>query len=310
MNALYPDGSAEGGPTAVEVSGLGRRYHRGWALKNCSFRIPAGRICALVGPNGAGKTTLMSLVAQLLAPTEGSVRVFGHPLGDLAVRGRIGFVAQDKPLYPGFTVAETLRLGRELNRSWDQAKAESVVAQGKVPLTARIGTLSGGQRTRVSMALALGAMPDLLILDEPMSDLDPLARHQLMGLLMSEAAERGITVLMSSHVIAELEDSCDYLVLLSEGGVLLAGDIEEILAAHQLLVGDDGAEAPAPDRVVELNRTGRQITALVRTDGRAPAGWEVNHPTLEEVLLAHLRSGAVPALLTAEARPADRTVAA
>ncbi|MEV4612009.1 ABC transporter ATP-binding protein [Kitasatospora sp. NPDC049258] len=310
MNGLYPAGTAQSGPAALEVSGLGRRYRSGWALKDCGFRLPAGRICALVGPNGAGKSTLMSLVAQLLAPTEGTAEVFGRPAGDPANHGRVGFVAQDKPLYPGFSVAETLRLGRELNPRWDQAKAELVVAQGGIRPTARIDTLSGGQRTRVSLALALGALPDLLVLDEPMSDLDPLARHQLMGLLMAEAAERGITVLISSHVIAELAESCDYLVLLSGGGVLLAGDIDELVAGHQLLIGDDGAEAPEPGRVVEISRTGRRITALIRSDGPAPEGWEVAEPTLEEVLLAHLRTPGVPALLTAEARPAERTVAA
>lgn len=248
MNGLYPAGAAESGPTALEVAGLGKHYRRGWALKDCSFRLPAGRICALVGPNGAGKSTLMSIVSGLLTPTEGMAEVLGRPLGEAADRGRIGFVAQDKPLYPGFTVAETLRLGRELNPSWHQAKAEEVVAQGDIPLSARIGSLSGGQRTRVTLALALGRLPELLILDEPMSDLDPLARHQLMGVLMAEAAERGITVLMSSHVIAELEDSCDYLVLLSGGGVLLAGDIDEIVEGHQLLIGDDGSQPRTPPR--------------------------------------------------------------
>ncbi|MFJ1704086.1 ABC transporter ATP-binding protein [Kitasatospora sp. NPDC088346] len=310
MNGLNPAGAAESGPTALEVSGLGKRYRRGWALKDCSFRLPAGRICALVGPNGAGKSTLMSIVSGLLTPTEGTAEVLGRPLGDPATRSRIGFVSQDKPMYAGFTVAETLRLGRELNTTWHQAKAEDVVAQGEIPLSARVGSLSGGQRTRVTLALALGRLPELLVLDEPMSDLDPLARHQLMGVLMAEAAERGITVLMSSHVIAELEDSCDYLVLLSGGGVLLAGDIDEIVEGHQLLVGDDGSQAPNPAQVVEMRRAGRQITALVRPDGPAPDGWETGEPTLEEVLLAHLRTPGAPALITAEARPAERTVAA
>ncbi|MFD9130610.1 ABC transporter ATP-binding protein [Kitasatospora sp. NPDC059571] len=310
MNGPHPTGAAGQGPAALEAVGLGKRYRRGWALKNCSFRLPAGRVCALVGPNGAGKSTLMSLATGLLAPTEGTAEVFGRPLDDPAHRARVGFVAQDKPLYPGLTVAETLRLGRELNPRWDGAAAEAVVAQGEIPLKARVGSLSGGQRTRVCLALALGRQPDLLVLDEPMSDLDPLARHQLMGLLMAEAAERGTTVLMSSHVVAELEDACDYLVLLSRGGVLLAGDIEELVGAHRLLVGYDDAEQPTPAGLVELRRTGRQVTALVRGDSPVPAGWQHSDPTLEEILLAHLRSPDTAALLTDEARPARTASAA
>ncbi|MFB7664541.1 ABC transporter ATP-binding protein [Kitasatospora sp. NPDC056138] len=311
MTELYsgdPGGHAGTRMSALEADGLGKRYRRGWALRNCSFRLPAGRICAMVGPNGAGKSTLLSIAAHLLMPTEGTVEVFGRPLDAAENRDRIGYVAQDKPLYSGFTVAETLRLGRDLNPGWDQAKAEAVLAGGRFPRSARIGSLSGGQRTRVSLAVALGKQPDLLILDEPMSDLDPVARHELMGLLMAEAAERGTTVLMSSHVVAELEDACDYLVLLADGKVLLAGDIEELLDAHLLVtaaVAEDGTPAElAPHQVIETRRSGRQLTALVRPRGPLPGSWHAETPTLEELLLAHLRASGAPALLTDEARPA------
>jgi ABC-2 type transport system ATP-binding protein len=282
-------------PAALTVTGLGRHYRRGWALRECSFRLPAGRICALVGPNGAGKSTLLAIAAGLLAPTEGTLA----PAADLDV----GFVAQDKPLYPGFTVADTLRMGRELNPRWDQAKAELVLADAGFPQTARVGSLSGGQRTRVSLALALGRRPGLLLLDEPMADLDPLARHQLMGLLMAEAAEHGTTVLMSSHVIAELAEACDYLVLMGGGRVRLAGDIEELLAAHRVLVGPVGEAAALAGHVVVASReAGRQLTALVRPSGPVPEHWRTIAPTLEELVLAHLRTQDAPALLTDEAR--------
>ncbi|MFI6445207.1 ABC transporter ATP-binding protein [Kitasatospora sp. NPDC050543] len=307
-------------PPALEAVGLGKRYRDGWALRDCSFRVPVGRICAVVGPNGAGKSTLMSIASHLLVPTEGSVRVLGLPLDDPQLQSRVSFVAQDKPLYTGFTVGELLRLGRDLNPFWDQGRAEEIIAEGRLPLSARIGSLSGGQRTRVSLALAIGKRPELLILDEPMSDLDPLARHQMMGVLMAEAAERGTTVLMSSHVIAELADACDYLLLLSEGRALLAGDIDEIVDSHRLLIGSTtvprqsvGPELPAalaPHQVIDSRQNGRQLTALVRPDGPVPGDWEASAPTLEEVLLAHLRSPAAPALLTDEARPARSAVAA
>ncbi|WP_035841970.1 ATP-binding cassette domain-containing protein [Kitasatospora azatica] len=280
---------------ALAAHGLGKRYRRGWALRDCTFRLPAGRICALVGPNGAGKSTLLALAAGLLTPTDGRIE---RPAG-----AGLAYVAQDKPLYPGFRVAEILRMGQELNPGWDQAKAELVLADGGFPLSARVGSLSGGQRTRVSLALALGQRPDLLLLDEPMADLDPLARHQVMGLLMAEAAERGLTVLMSSHVIAELQEACDYLVLMARGQVRLAGDIEELLAAHRVLVGPQTAAAAlAGHLVVEARETGRQLTALVRPSGPVADPWETTAPTLEELLLAHLRAQDAPALLTAEAQ--------
>ncbi|MFE0463305.1 ATP-binding cassette domain-containing protein [Kitasatospora sp. NPDC058965] len=281
--------------TALAVTRLGKRYRRGWALRDCTFALPAGRICALVGPNGAGKSTLLALAAGLLTPGAGTLV---RPAGQ-----SVAYVAQERPLYPGFTVAEALRLGQELNPGWDRAAAEQVLARGGFPESARIGSLSGGQRTRVALALALGKRPGLLLLDEPMAELDPLARHELMGLLMAEAAEHGTTVLMSSHVIAELAEACDFLVLLAGGRVRLAGDIEELLAAHRVLVGPaDPAGPPAGHLVVEQRAAGRQLTALVRTGGAVPPPWEASAPSLEELVLGHLRAPDAPALLTADAR--------
>ncbi|WP_035804744.1 ABC transporter ATP-binding protein [Kitasatospora mediocidica] len=304
-----------GGATALEALGLGKRYRRGWALRDCSFRIPAGAVCGMVGPNGAGKSTLLALAADLLKPTEGAITVFGRPLDAPGQRARVAFVAQDKPLYPRFTVAETLRLGRELNPGWNQSAAQRVVDQGDLPADARIGTLSGGQRTRVALALALGKRPGLLILDEPMSDMDPLARHQLMGTLMSEAAANGTTLLMSSHILAELDGTIDHLLLVDSGRIRLAGEVDEILAAHRLVVGaDPGDGGPGPTvghTVVESRRTGRQLTVLLRPEGMIDSGWEVTEPTLEELLLGYLRSPQAPTLFTDSARAGhDAAVAA
>ncbi|MFI9611260.1 ABC transporter ATP-binding protein [Streptomyces sp. NPDC052023] len=303
------------GDTALEASGVGVRYRRGWALRDCSFRLPAGRICGLVGPNGAGKTTLMGVAANVLEPTEGTLRVFGAAPESAEAGRRTAFLAQEKPLYRRFTVAETLRLGRELNPGWDQRAAEDIVRAGNVPLHARVGTLSGGQRTRVAFALAFGKRPDLLLLDEPMSDLDPVVRHELMGTLMAEAAERGTTVLMSTHVLAELENVCDYLVVIASGGVRLAGDVDELLAVHALVSGvreDEGLPAGlAGHTVVEARTTGRQFTALIRTQGPVTGPWDTVTPTMEELLLAHLRSTGASPLITPTAQVHDsRAVAA
>ncbi|MFC9930160.1 ABC transporter ATP-binding protein [Streptomyces sp. NPDC127190] len=282
--------------TAIEAEGLGRRFGRrgGWGLRDCAFRLPTGRVCALVGPNGAGKSTLLALAAGLLPPTEGRLRVLGTT--PAAARPRVGFVAQDKPLYPQLTVAETLRMGADLNpERWDADLAARVVAAGDLDPGTRIRSLSGGQRTRVALALALGKRPGLLLLDEPMADLDPLARHDLMGTLMSQAAQYGTTIVMSSHVVAELEDSCDHLLLVGGGRIRLAGEIDDLLAAHRRVSGAASADLGA-HTVVESRVTGRQLSALLRPTGPLPADWRTTVPSLEELVLAHLRNPEAPSL--------------
>ncbi|MFF8407224.1 ABC transporter ATP-binding protein [Streptomyces sp. NPDC014846] len=295
--------------TAIEAIGLGRRFGRrgGWALRDCAFRLPTGRVCAVVGPNGAGKSTLLALAAGLLPPTEGRVRVLGT--GPAEARPRVGFIAQDKPLYPQLTIAETLRMGADLNPGrWDAALAEQVVAGGDLDPGSRVRTLSGGQRTRVALALALGKRPELLLLDEPMADLDPLARHELMGTLMAEAARHGTTIVMSSHVVAELEDSCDHLLLVGGGRIRLSGEIDDLLAAHVRVSGAADSAGLEPHTVVESRVTGRQLTALVRPAGPLPADWRRSTPSLEELVLAHLRNPQAPAL-TAATAPAEESAA-
>ncbi|MGW1272733.1 ABC transporter ATP-binding protein [Streptomyces sp. NPDC002491] len=276
----------------LSARGLGKRYKRGWALQDCTFGLPRGRVSALVGPNGAGKSTLMSLATGLLTPTEGAMRVLGEAPGRRGAHPRLAFLAQDKPLYRGFTVEEMLRAGRALNQRWDAAYARSLTDAAGVPAKARISTLSGGQRTRVALAVALGRRPELIVLDEPLADLDPLAREEVMQVLMQEVAETGMTVLLSSHVLADLDGICDHLLLLAGGRVMLAGDVEDLLAAHRLMIGPNrGPEGPLPaGAVVESRRTERQVTVLVRDPEADTPGWESHEPTLEELTMAYLRS--------------------
>ncbi len=293
--AVPPDATAADGRPAVEAVGLGKRY-RGdqWALRDCDFAVPAGRICGVVGANGAGKSTLLTLAARLIRPTEGEIRVFGEASSTPESRARVAHLTQEKPLYPSFTVAETLRIGRELNPGWDEDAAQRVVDLGELRPRARIGSLSGGQRTRVALALTLGKRADLLLLDEPMADLDPLARHELMGVLMAEAAERGTTILVSSHILAELDGVIDHLLVVQAGRIRLAGDLEEILDGHQLLTGvAEGTELPA-GIVVDRRVRGRQVTALLRTGEPVDGPWELTRPTLEELLLTYLRTPLPP----------------
>ncbi|KOV95030.1 ABC transporter ATP-binding protein [Streptomyces sp. NRRL B-3648] len=286
--------------TALRAEALGKRFglRGGWALRDCSFRLPTGRVCAVVGPNGAGKSTLLALAAGLTVPTEGSVTVLGTT--PAAARPRVGYIAQDKPLYPQLTIAETLRMGADLNPGrWDAAGAERVVAGGDLDPKARVRSLSGGQRTRVALALALGKRPGLLLLDEPMADLDPLARHELMGTLMAQAAQYGTTIVMSSHVVAELEDSCDHLLLVGGGRIRLAGEIDDLLAAHLRVTGAGEPARLDAHTVVESRVTGRQLTALIRPAGALGDDWRTATPSLEELVLAHLRNPAAPALTRA-----------
>lgn len=281
---------------ALETTGLGRRYgRRGWALRDCTLGIPAGRVTALVGPNGAGKTTLLHLAVGLLTPTTGQVRVGGRPLGgraeDLA---RVAFVAQDKPLFRSFTVAETLRFGQVTNPRFDRDRAEARLRAHRIPPDQKVGRLSGGQRTLLALALALGKRAELLLLDEPLADLDPLARHEVLGALMSAVAEGGATVVLSSHHLADLTETCDHLVLLARGRLQACGDFDELTAAHRILTGPAELAdrlAGAPGDVVHLDRTARQTTALVRGTRHDHHPATVSRePTLDELVLGYLRN--------------------
>ena len=300
---------------ALETAGLGKRYRRRWALRDCSVSVPAGRVAALVGANGAGKTTLLHLTVGLLAPTSGSVRVFGSPpVGRPGALTRVAFVAQDKPLYRGFTVAELLRFGARLNPRWDQATAEGWLRRLGIPLGQRAGRLSGGQQAQVALALALGKRADLLVLDEPLANLDPLARREVMEGLMAAVAETGMTVVLSSHVLAELEEVCDYLVLLAGGRVQVAGEIEALLAEHKVLVGPRAAAealAAGPHAVVRASFTARQATLLARTGGPIhDPRWVVRDASLEELVLAYMRQPEQAALPRPTLAPPSREVPA
>lgn len=283
--------------SALTIDGLGRRYGTVWGLRDCRLDLPAGRVAALVGPNGAGKTTLLELIVGLLAPTEGSVRVFGQPVaGERAeTKALVGFVAQDHPLYAGFRVSDLLEMGRRLNPRWDQALAEDRLAQVGIPPEKRAGHLSGGQRAQVCLTLALAKRPRLLILDEPAAGLDPVARHGLMSTLMGAVAEDGLTVVLSSHVVSELERVCDHVVLLRNGRVELAGDLHEVMRDHQLLVGPriDPGDAGRLPGIVSAAHGSRQSHLLIRGGGGQVhhPRWEAHTVTLEQIVLAYLSRG-------------------
>jgi len=278
---------------ALSASGLSKRYGSTWALRGCDLALPAGRVIALVGPNGAGKTTLLRLAVGLLAPTSGTIEVFGaSPTTNTAhALARIGFLAQEHPLYRGFTVADLLRFGRSLNIRFDRQLAEKRLAALGIPLARKAGALSGGQQSQVALALALAKRPDLLVLDEPLSSLDPVARREFLQTLMGAVAQDGVTVLFSSHVVHELERVCDYLVVLNHGRITIDGDIDTLLARHRILVGPRcEADDPRVGTVVEATHSDRHTSLLVR-DGAAAAGWQEQPVGLEDLVLAYLRRG-------------------
>jgi ABC-2 type transport system ATP-binding protein len=291
--------------SAISTQGLGKRYGSKWALQDCTIEVPEGSVTALVGPNGAGKTTLLQLAVGLSRPSAGDVTVLGLSPRDPALLARVGFVGQEHPLHRGFTVAETLKLGRRLNPGWDDTLAHERVQRLDLPLDRAVGRLSGGQRAQVALTVALAKRPELLLLDEPVASLDPLARREFLNSLMEAVSETGLTVILSSHIVAELERVCDHLVILAQARAELVGPIDEIVAGHRLLTGPR-TEATAVARmhdVIRERHTERQTTLLVRANGHVyDADWELHEVDLEEIVLAYLGYGASRPLAEAVTR--------
>jgi ABC-2 type transport system ATP-binding protein len=287
----------------IETQGLGKAYGASWALRECTLAIPAGHLAALVGPNGAGKTTLLNLAVGLAVPTAGVVTVLGGwAAGSAEALDGIAFVAQDMPLYRNLSAADMLHMTRNLNRRFDDGYAKSRLGELGIPLDRKAGKLSGGQQSQLALTLALSRRPQLLVLDEPMAMLDPLARHDFMATVVTAMADDGVSVLLSSHVLSELERVADYVLLLSSGSVQMAGEVDYLLACHRLLTGPAAETGTHAQRlnVVHTRRGGAQAHLLVRTNGTtdpAPPGWESHPVSLEELTLAYLRepsAGALP----------------
>jgi ABC-2 type transport system ATP-binding protein len=280
----------------IETTGLGKRYGKSWALRECSLAIPEGSLAALVGPNGAGKTTLMHMTVGLTVPSAGTVTVLGdQPAGSPRALDDIAFVGQDAPMYKNLSAGDMLHLTRNLNRSFDQQYAQARLAELGIPLKRKASKLSGGQQAQLALTLALARRPKLLILDEPLAMLDPLARHDFMAIVLTAMTDDGVSVLLSSHVLPELERVADYLVLLSGGRVQLAGEVDDLLSYHRVLTGpatEADAYAARLD-VVLTRRAEAQAHLLVRTGEPAEPtrpGWEAHQVSLEELVMSYLRA--------------------
>jgi ABC-2 type transport system ATP-binding protein len=280
--------------SAITTTGLSVRFRRTVALNDCNLDVPSGCITALVGANGAGKTTLLNCAVGLLGPSTGEVTVIdGLPAGSPEARDQVGFVAQDAPLYKSLSVGRSLDLAENLNRTFDRQWAERRLAELGTLNQKKIGSLSLGQQAQVSLTLALARHPKLLILDEPLARLDPIARHEFMRLVLDAALEDGVSVLYSSHVVSELEQVADYLIILAEGQVEISQSIESLLENHTILVGpvDELDELRRQYVVLGVRRAGRQAQVLACRSGLrvpVPIGWEASSAQLEELVLAYL----------------------
>jgi ABC-2 type transport system ATP-binding protein len=289
---------------ALVAEGLTKRYRRTLALDHCSLAIPEGAIVALVGPNGAGKSTLLHCATGLTQPSEGRLRVIGGEPGDRTLPG-VGFVAQDAPLYRDFTAEELLTMGDKLNRDFDVVFGRERLPKVGVPLDRRVGQLSGGQRAQVALCLALAKRPRLLLLDEPLASLDPLARREFLSTVVDAVAETAMTVVLSSHLVTDLERVCDHLLVLHAGRARVFAETDQLLATHKILIGPGGPRQEriaGVEHVVHATDAQRQSTLLVRTNAQAlePA-WQQQAVTLEDLVLAYLAANV-------ETQPDDQEV--
>ncbi|GAB3877408.1 ABC transporter ATP-binding protein [Kibdelosporangium lantanae] len=278
--------------TVLGAHGLGKRYRQRWALTDCTLDVPAGHVTGLVGPNGAGKSTLLNLAVGMMAPTAGTIEVCGgRPGSGPEQLAKVGFVAQETPTYRGLTVAEHLRMGARLNPTWDDTVAQDRIRRLGLDPTQKAGKLSGGQRAQLALTLGLAKRPELLVLDEPVAALDPLARREFLGDLMAAVAEYGLSVVLSSHLVADLERICDHMIVLVDAKVRIVGEVDRLVATHRRLTGPrrDTDTLPGDMEVLEASHTERQTTLLVRTESPIldPA-WTVSKVSLEDIVLAHM----------------------
>jgi ABC-2 type transport system ATP-binding protein len=280
----------------LEATNLAKRFGRKWALRDCTLSIPRGRVAALVGPNGAGKSTLLRLAVGLSRPSAGSIDVLGETPGieNAALLGRVGYLDQERPLYRGFRVDEMFRFGQATNPTWDMGTAHAYVDQLGISLRDRVDQLSGGQRAQVALTMSLAKNPELLILDEPAAALDPLAREDLLRLLMRQVAERGTSVVLSTHALGDVASICDYLVILSHARVVLADDLEFVVESHRLISSSTSGSRSLPEgvTVIDTHTSSRDVTHLARvTQPLSDQSWQITEPTLDEIIMAYLRHG-------------------
>ncbi len=276
----------------LQTMGLSKRYGRRLALSDCTLSVPPGHVVGLVGANGAGKTTLLQIAVGMLAPTSGTIEVLGErPASGPAQLAKVGFVAQETPTYAGLSVADHLRFGAHTNPAWDQQLADDRISQLGLDPRQKAGKLSGGQRAQLALTLAIAKQPELLVLDEPVASLDPLARREFLRGLMAYIADHQASVILSSHLVSDLERVCDYLIVLVESRVRIAGEVDDLLDTHYRITGPrrEAADLPPGVEAIEASHTDRQSTMVVRSSAPIddPA-LTVEQITLDDLVLAYM----------------------
>jgi ABC-2 type transport system ATP-binding protein len=297
----------------LQADSLSKRFGRKWALRDCTVSIPQGKVVALVGPNGAGKSTLLRLAAGLSQPTSGTIEVLGHDphKSNEDLLRRIGYLDQERPLYRGFRVRELFRFGADANPGWDMQAAHLYVDQLGISLNDRVNSLSGGQQAQVALTMCLAKKPELLILDEPAAALDPVAREDLLRLLMRQVSDNGSSVILSTHALSDVESICDYLVILSHSRIALCDDVDFIVESHRFLSDPTSSNSRLPDgtTIMDTRISGRGVTHLVKMDlPIVDDSWQISEPTLDEIILAYLRQGVRNGLLDHVETPVNTRV--
>jgi ABC-2 type transport system ATP-binding protein len=280
------------GASAIRTQGLGKRFGSNWALEDCTIDVPRGRVTALVGPNGAGKTTLLRMLVGLAEPSAGDAWVLGQPpMQSEDYLNSIGYLAQDVPLYRRLTADDHLRLGAHLNSNWDDTGARDRLKRLGIPLDRAVAKLSGGQRAQVGLGLALAKQPQILMLDEPVAALDPLARREFLASLTEAVAGGDLSVVLSSHLLHDLERVCDHVILLASAKTQLCEEIDDVLASHRMLVGPKRplAGLESSITVIKSTSTSNQLRLVVRVDGPVlDPSWEISELGLEDIILAYM----------------------
>ncbi|HTS61231.1 MAG TPA: ABC transporter ATP-binding protein [Candidatus Acidoferrales bacterium] len=220
----------------IETRDLTRVFGKLRAVDSATLEVPAGTVLGLLGPNGAGKSTLLKLLAGHLRPTSGSISVLGAPAAGRAPElwRRIGYVAQERYLPGWMTAAECLRFTASFHQQWDSAKVERIMGRHDFPLQTHVRDLSRGHYVRLQIALALAHDPELILLDEPTSGLDPTGRHDLLELLIEEIGRRGCTVVLSSHMVEDIERMADTVAIMEGGRILTLGGVDAVKGTNSL----------------------------------------------------------------------------
>lgn len=281
LASLAQHGQAD---ASVEVAGLSLAYRGQPVLKGLDWQLQPGQVVGLLGRNGAGKTSLLETVLGLRDPQAGRVQLFGQPAARLddAARARIGYVPQANDLFEELRAGELLAYFRSFYPRWNASKVEALLQRWQVPPDIEIGRMSGGQQQRLSIIRALAHEPDLLVLDEPVASLDPLARRDFLRELVEQVLDRGTTVVFSTHILSDLERVAFSVAFLQDGRIALQSPLDVLLDDTLMASGPESLLATLPDSAVLARPPGRRLLRGL-AEAQLPAGLVAQRASLEDL---------------------------